>query len=307
MNIKTNKNIKFQESKSNFTFDFKGENEIDVLTLSTTMNNVVGILRIITINIEPEAYIKVKVSAMRKGSINFDLSAIVGSPWNLIINQIIDVAGKVITGLLTILAIKKHLEGKKPLSINYKKDKALIQNYKGIEIVKPKEITDIYFNNYKIDNSIVNIFTSLDKDSDRENLIIEKDNIKELEVNKKEFPDMAEMLIEPQGGIMTKKDEMKIDLLIKNIDFGDKKWEFWFMGKRIEAKIKDEEWKQKVNKGEIGNFTSGDKLPVRLIAEYDIDERGNIIEGTERFEITKVTGKIIKKPDQRQINFKDEK
>ncbi len=163
MNIKTNKNIKFQESKSNFTFNFKGENEIDVLTLSTTMNNVVEILRIITINIEPEAYIKVKVSSIGKGSINFDLSAIVGAPWNLFINQIIDVAGKVIGGLLAILAIKKHLEGNKPLAIDYKKDKALIQNYKGIEISQPRDIADTYFNNYRIDNSVVNIFNSLDK------------------------------------------------------------------------------------------------------------------------------------------------
>ena len=300
MNIESN-NKNFQESKSNFTFDFKGKSEIDVLTLSTTMTNVLEILRIVTVKIEPEAYIKVNISSVGKGSIHFDLSAVVGAPLNLFINQIVDVADKVVEGLLAIFLIKKHLEGSMPLIIDYRGDKAVIKNYKNEQITQPKEITETYFSNYKIDNSIVNVFNSLNGDVNRENLVIQKDDINKLEINKSEFPNMSKEIIEPQGNITTKKDKIRTDLYIKNIDFGDKKWEFWFMGRRIEAKIRDEEWKQKVNNGEIGEFTSGDRLPVELVAEYNLDDNGNVIEGTEKFEVAKITGDIIKNP--KQIEF----
>lgn len=298
MNIK--KNIKYEKSESSFSFEFGGEEGIDAKTFSQTIDNVVESLKYITTEKEPEAYVKLKIKSAGTGSFDVFLSAIVEYIPN-ILNQGVLMAATIVNIYLGILQIKKHLRGEKPKAVNYIRGKAEIINQDDKSLSKTESITRTYFENNRIDNLTVNLFSALDKDRERKDLIVRKEGKKELEIKKEEFPQMAKEIIEPVDTIKIRQEVVSTELLIRSLHlYGTAMWEFRFAGKRIEAKISDENWRDKVNKREV-EFRTGDKIPVEMLIEYDLDKNDSPIEDSYRYEILKVIGDIIK-PDE-QIKF----
>ena len=70
------------------------------------------------------------------------------------------------------------------------------------------------------------------------------------------------------------------------------KWQFIF-NKNIEAKIEDELFLEKVRKRQI-SILAGDKINCELEIEYDLTERLEMIPKSEKYNIKKVNGEIIK-------------
>ena len=68
---------KFKENKSNFTLKYEGKNEIDVETLSSSINGVVKTIKNITSHEYPETYAKLKIINLGKGSFEITLSTII--------------------------------------------------------------------------------------------------------------------------------------------------------------------------------------------------------------------------------------
>lgn len=108
-------------------------------------------------------------------------------------------------------------------------------------------------------------------------------------------------------GKTIKQKPIEVELLLKKPDLlGDSKWQFVY-NKTIEARIEDEEFLEKVRKGKI-SVRAGVKIPCLMEMEYDLSDRLDIIQKSEKYNIKKITGNIIEpEEDNQQSLFNDEK
>lgn len=282
---------KYDESTSNFRIKFYGADNIDASTLATSLDNIVGTIKEITIKTQPEAYAKLNVTSTQKGCFEVNISTIIKYIPHLFSKDNVLVAQAILNGFFIILQIKKHLKGKKPKEIKEENDKKIIINYKDEQYVADRQITATYLDSAKIDNCTVNIFTALKEDPNRDDMLLESktENIK---IKKEEYDNMAAKIIEEM-----KEDEelftqvIETPLLLKKPDLlGNSKWGFVFT-KNIEAEIKDIEWLKKVHSGEIKLF-AGVKIPVKLLIEIELDEYKNP-KNEPKYSIIEVMGDVI--------------
>ncbi|KRQ85783.1 hypothetical protein ABG79_02438 [Caloramator mitchellensis] len=288
---------KFNESISNFSFEFLGDEGIYADTLSQTINNIVDILQILTIKKDPDAFFKLKITRFRQNSFDIDLMAIIKYIPNLINKENLEIAGSIIASLVGIFEIKKHLKGERPKEIKYDGDTAKVINKDGEILIKDSDTVNIFVQENKIENSIVNIFNVLKQDDLRESLRIYKDNEIAVTIEKEEYDNMSKKVIERKdapANVFT--NIVNAELLLKKPDLlGDSQWGFIY-NKSIYATIKDEAWLKKVHQGLIRNLYAGVKIPVKLLIEIELDEFHNPIKDSDKYTVLEVTGDIIE-PD----------
>jgi hypothetical protein len=88
------------------------------------------------------------------------------------------------------------------------------------------------------------------------------------------------------------QDPIRTNLLVRMPDYyGEKKWMFTYVGRAIEPELSDHV-KEKIKELRM-DITYNTKLPVEMIVEFEKDNDGKIIEGTEKYKITKITGDLI--------------
>ncbi len=111
---------------------------------------------------------------------------------------------------------------------------------------------------------------------------------------------MKQVLVDENPIVKTiKQKPTSVDLLVKNPDLlGDSKWQFIY-NKNIEAKIEDELFLEKVRNRQIV-ILAGDKINCELEIEYDLTERLEIIPKSEKYNIKKINGEIIKPEEDNQ-------
>lgn len=287
----------YDESTDSFSLSFGGENEIDASLFASTMNNIVDLLQQITIQLEPEAYIKLKITSFQYGSFCIDLKAVISYIKNLLTKDNINMASTIIGTLASCFEIKKHLKGDKPKSIEYKGNKSFITNSQGEMLIKDKSAAEVYFGNAQVDRGITNIFNIMVLSGDRDSLVIRyNNNQNEIKIQKDEFANMAKNVINNETKVnKTLTNTIYTNLLLKKPDLlGNSKWGFIF-DKSIEATIKDEEWLHRVHTGQIKDLYAGVKIPVKLMIECDFDEFMNPV--ATRYTVLEVTGDIIKPDD----------
>lgn len=286
-----------KESSSDFSFEFGGENEIDASIVVETITSVVESIQHITNKIEPDAYVKVKVSSFECGSFDINLKAIAECAKTLFNVDNIQIASLIVTTFLGCIQIKEHLKGEKPKSIFDEGDKSVIINCEDKELVKDKCVAKTYFGDAQIDKGITNIFNVMVVDGSRDSLTVKQGENNVIKIKKGDFADMAKNIVTDDDMIEeTMTNIVDVDLLLKKPDLlGKSKWGFVF-DKNIEATIADEAWLKKVNSGEIILY-AGVKIPVKLLIEADLDDQRNLI--TTRYTVLEVTGDIIE-PDYKE-------
>ncbi len=99
------------------------------------------------------------------------------------------------------------------------------------------------------------------------------------------------------SGELEAQDPIKTNLLVRMPDYyGEKRWVFTYIGRAIEPELTDDV-KEKI-KELRASITYNTKLPVEMIVEFEKDNEGKVIEGTEKFKITKITGDLIQEVKQ---------
>ena len=292
---------KFKENKSNFTLKYEGKNEIDVETLSSSINGVVKTIKNITSHEYPETYAKLKIINLGKGSFEITLSTIIFYATALL--PIANISLNVISSYLAYIQIKHHLHGQPPKSIKYENNKAKIINQGNGIIIVDAHTTKNYFIDSTIDNSLAETFDALSKDEDRTGFKIIYDDETKIDISKDEFDNMSTSVIEGE------KNNRKHIYIVENTELalkkpdllGDSKWSFIFT-KIIEAEIEDKKFVNKVHSGIIRNLYAGVKIPVKLRIEQELDEKGLPIKDTDKYFVEKVNGDIIE-PQDRQIKM----
>jgi len=111
---------------------------------------------------------------------------------------------------------------------------------------------------------------------------------------------MKQVLVDENPIVKTiKQKPISVDLLVKKPDLlGDSKWQFIY-NKNIEAKIEDELFLEKVRNRQIV-ILAGDKINCELEIEYDLTERLEMIPKSEKYNIKKINGEIIKPEEDNQ-------
>lgn len=303
MAIKITKKQQYHHDVSNFVIKFDGESEIDAETLSSVLHNVIEILKGIAYEIDQEAYVKLKINTTKKGSFEVDLATIASYIpklfWGgaLTAGGVLTIASLCTRSFKDILDIKKHLQGDKPKKVEQNDDVLIVTNSSGKELsLSTKESkADVYFQNAKFDNCVVNIFNKLNTDSGRTDFHMHQEGQEQITIKKEEYTGMSiPVMKESDDSISTVQEQTNANVFVKKPDFrGTSKWELMFLGKSIKAEIKDVEWLEKVHTGEISGFGAKVTIPVEMLIEYDVDKNNDAIPNTHRYTILKVTGNIV--------------
>ncbi len=286
----------FIESKESFIISFGGKTSIDAKTFSQTIDSTIELLKESAFANDLNCFIKLEIKANQVGSFETIIDLIIRHQDDLL--KIPSIAAEILGGWLSFLLIKEHLKGKKAKKIESNQTETAIQNQENDIKKFPKKIGNIYFQNNKIDNLIINQFTNLSEDK-RSNYII-KTSGAEIIINENSFENMKQVLVDENPIVKTiKQKPTSVDLLVKKPDLlGDSKWQFIF-NKNIEAKIEDELFLEKVRNGQIV-ILAGDKINCELEIEYDLTERLDMIPKSEKYNIKKVNGEIIKPEEDNQ-------
>lgn len=292
----------FIESIESFKVSFGGRNSIDAETFTKSINNTVELIKESANIVDPSCFLRLEIKATQEGSFETVIDAVVRHKDDLLI--VSSIAGNIIQGFLNFLLIKGHLKGRKAKKIESNDKETAIQNQDNQVLKVQKEIGNAYFQNNRIDNLIVNQFTIL---NDRSNYCITTKNDKVI-IDKKSYEDMRQVVVDENSVVKTiKQKPIEVELLLKKPDLlGDSKWQFVY-NKTIEARIEDEEFLEKVRKGKI-SVRAGVKIPCLMEVEYDLSDRLDIIQKSEKYNIKKITGNIIEpEEDNQQSLFNDEK
>lgn len=287
--MNANNKISCLESIDTFKISFAGKNSIDAEIFTTVINNTIDLVKASANVIEPAAFLRLEIKANKEGSFESILEVVVKYGKDLLTQHHVEIACEILGGFLTFLKIKKHLKGRKPRELKNKEDVTIITNQDGQVINAPQKIANAFFNDSKIDNSVIKIFCSVNG-SDRESLKVEK-NGEIINFDKDEFEEMSNKIVDESGQeIETREDEQKIsncELIIKKPDLiGNSKWELIF-DKVIYARIEDSAFIKQVKNGKI-KISGGYKLVCELSIKREIDENFNLV-NTE-YTILKVTG-----------------
>lgn len=293
-------NNELVKSTAQFTFELEGESTIDARALSAILDNTVCIIEEMVKN-EPEAYVKLNVTKFEQGSFDIVFQA-VAEQVEMIISNPQALASGIAAGVLGVFKIAKHIKGEKPREIIQEENDCKVVNCDGEVLVENKKVVNKYFENAKIENSIINIVSVVNSDGDRESFRLTQNNGENVvEVEKKDFNKIKQIVHETKVEDVL-SNTIDVVLAIRKPDLvGDSRWGFIF-DHNIDATIADKEWIDDIREKNI-KFGKGMRLPVKLLIEIDLDRDGQAIKGSERYTVLKVTGDIIEPNEPHQYAF----
>jgi hypothetical protein len=294
----------FQESIDTFKVKFEGGNSIDAELFTRTINNTIELVKASSQAVNPNAFLRLEIKATKEGSFETIIDAVVKYSEDFFTKDNIRLATEIVTGYLAFLQIKSHLKGRKPKSIERHVENTTVENQEGELLTTTTNIVNCYFNDSKIDNSIVQIFTDL-KTSGREGIIVEHNNYKQSFI-KADYDNMSTLIVEKNKSILSKEHTEIIkecELTIKKPDLiGNSKWEIIFAGRSIAVKIDDKIFISQIKEGKI-KISGGYRLITDLNICTETDNEYNII--NVDYTVIKVCG--IKDREEQLTLFDDNK
>jgi uncharacterized protein YxjI len=281
------------KSQSNFEFHIDGKNEIDAEILSDIISNMAGLAKSATQEINPEAYLKMNVTAFKNGSFQIDFSAICeGMETLLALSPAAGLAANVVSAVNGFLQIKKHLKGSPPKSITpVANNQSEVENKDGQKFIVHKAST-VIINNYRIDNMVGNIARDVKEHNPDGGFTMSTPEGK-TKFEAKDVDNISKPLpIENIEEKLCKVMHVEADLPIKKVDLlGRSTWEFKYKDHGIKARVLDDELIEKVHNG--ASLRAGDYIHAKMEMRCDLDPFGNPIKDTEQYTVIDAGGKIL--------------
>lgn len=284
--------VKLMKSEDYFSFHLDGNSSIDAVILSKIIMDLAELTKISALEENPDAYLKINVTAFKNGSFQIDFSTICEFTENLISNspQFIQLASTVISTVKGYFEIKKLLKGNKPKSIQDKNDGKITITSQDNHSVTVNKSSGAVINNFHIDNLVVNISSNISENNKDGGFSFET-TTDTTHFSNEDIANMSRPLpiIEEE---QIKNTIISADLPIKKADLlGKSAWSFIFNNKTIDAKIDDEDFIDKIHNGEI-SIHSGDYITAELVISVQISENHLPDESTTKYSIRKVIGGI---------------
>lgn len=279
------------ESREEMSFHLDGQSEIDASLLSKMIADMVELTKLTATKVNPDAYLKMNVTAFTNGSFQIDFSAVCQIAESIFNHapSCAALALTVISSVKGIFEIKKLLKGEKAKKVTDTDDGFITVEAKNGKSIKVPKQSEIVMNVIQADHLVTNISMYAKEHNPSGGFSISmEDSV--LYCSSEDISGMTKSL--PIEDVSTcKRFRVTANLPIRKAIFrGHSKWGFELNGKAIEAAIDDDAFIQYFQEHE--SVKSGDYINATVEVYIDIDPQGNTVKGSERYTIVKVNGGI---------------
>jgi hypothetical protein len=249
--------------------------------------------------------IEIKVKALEKGSFLCHIELVettLDTLKNLLTKENIQVGAAIVTTVVGLIELKKFLKGKKAKEVQQQGDKTKIINKDGNVIIIENATFNIYENSPVVKDALAQNFDALNNDPAITGFeITDKNENTLVRVDKIEFVDLSQKSEEIEEG--ERKIVEAATLNVVRVSFEENlKWDFYYRGIKISAKIADPTFYELIDKGEA--FAKGDVLEVELQINQKFDESVNTFV-TKSYQVNKII-RHLSRNEQQKLNFKPE-
>lgn len=276
-------------TRSRFEFTFEGEDEIEVDTLIAGLQSLNTLVVATQKSCIANTECNLKVVAHKQGSFIAELMIVAQTINNLITPDNINYASNFASLIVSFFDLKIHIGNYLPKSLNKNKNLLDVENSKG-EVKQFPIITEEYFKNAKIENSIIQIINSADQNASISGLKIQTEDFQSTAIPRSEFSRVSEKVVDKIDFPTTEIKSRDIIFVRQPVCFGDSRWEFQ-KDQRFYAKILDKEWMQAYREGKHP-IVPGIQLVVEMKSYVRLDDDGMPMEGKTVYEIEKVINTI---------------
>ncbi len=291
---------------NDFKIKFDGEqHQVNANVLISSLIHTTSIVQEVNKYLNSGKKIEINVKALEKGSFLCHIELIetaLDSLKNLLTKENIEVGSAIVGTVVGLIELKKFLKGKKAVEVQQQGDKTKIINKDGNVIIIENATFNIYENSPIVKDALAQNFEVLNNDPAITGFeITDKNEIPLVRVDKTEFDDLAQKSEEVED------DERKIveaaTVNVVRVSFEENlKWDFYYRGIKISAKITDPSFYELIDKGEA--FAKGDILEVELQINQKFDESVNTFV-TKSYQVNKIV-RHLSRNEQQKINFKSE-
>jgi len=262
------------ELQNEFTLKFDGRlNEVDAATLGYSLLNVTTIIQEVNAEVNSGQPIDIKVKGTGPGSFLVHLALDPSQAVPLLNPENLKIAGAAIGVVVTTVAgvfkIRKILKGKAPKEVAQKGDEVHLQGSDGNTLSVDKRTYNIYLNNPKVNESLTKTFKTLDADASITGFeIVDRKEQPLFEASREDFTPMALGSGAPLPERKTITERTKLHIIKLSFERAFK-WELLYRGFKITASIADDDFFNRIDRGE--SFSKGDVLDVELEIEQVFD------------------------------------
>ncbi|MHB8260600.1 MAG: hypothetical protein ACYDCN_05490 [Bacteroidia bacterium] len=291
---------------NDFKIKFDGQqHQVDANVLVSSLIHTTTIVQEVNTYLNSGKKIEIKVKALEKGSFLCHIELIettLDSLKNLLTKDNIEVGAAIIGTVVGLIQIKKFLKGKKAKEVTIEGDKTKIINKDGNVLIIENATFNIYEHNLTIKDALAQNFDALNNDPAITGFEITDKNEKPLvRVDKSEFVDLSQKSEEMEEGERKLVEAATVNIV--RVSFEENlKWDFYYRGIKIAAKIADPSFYELIDKGEA--FAKGDVLEVELQINQKFDESVNTFV-TKSYQVNKIV-RHLSRNEQQKINFKSE-
>ncbi|MBC7391678.1 MAG: hypothetical protein H7329_20960 [Opitutaceae bacterium] len=265
--------FQMEEMKIKFGGD---THQVEANTFLNTLLPFVTLVQEVSKELDPSKRVEIKINAEPKpGSFIIDLiietSIAVDAVKHLFTKETLGFAADVVGVVGGIYGLAHFLKGKKPQTIETTDNSVKIVNESGKVTYIDNRVFQIYSNNKAVQHSITQSFEALSNDASVTSFELQDKNEKTItEIPKEDFGQIANI----EDEIIAPNERVEPTFAFLNIVSMDwelkKKWDFYFQGNKISAKITDNTFREAIDKGE--QFSKGDSLEVKMDIKQVFDE-----------------------------------
>lgn len=291
---------------NNFKIKFDGQQpQVDANVLVSSLIHTTTVVQEVNRYLNSGKKIELKVKALEKGSFLCHIELVetaVETLKNLLTKDNIEYGAAIVASVVGLIEIKKFLKGKKQKEAKQQGNKTKIINQEGNVLVIDNATFNIYEHSPIVKDALSQNFDVLDNDPAITGFEITDKNEKPLvRVDKNEFADMSKKSDEIAEGERKLVEAATINIV--RVSFEENlKWDFYYRGIKISARIADPFFYELIDKGEA--FAKGDILEVELQINQKFDESVNTFV-TKSYQVNKII-RHLSRNEQQKLNFKSE-
>jgi len=290
-------------NENNFKIKFDGQqHQVDAQVLISSLIHTTTVIQELNKHFNSGKKIEIKVKALEKGSFLVHIELLetaIDNLRNLLTKENLLFASSIINGLVGLIVLKKHLRGKKPKEIKTEGSNTIIINENNNVLNINSDIYNIYETNIIVNDALSQNFDILDNDpaitafeitDKKENpyIRVERNDFKDLTLKSEQIDENKKYIIESTR------------LNIVRLSFEENlKWDFYYRGNKISARITDPNFFDLIDKGKA--FAKGDTLEVELQINQLFEESVNTFIN-KSYQINRIINHY-KREEQKKIDF----
>jgi hypothetical protein len=291
---------------NNFKIKFDGQqHQVDANVLISSLIHTTTIVQEVNRYLNSGKKIDINVKALEKGSFLCHIELVettLDTLKNLLTKENIEVGAAIIGSLVGLIELKKFLKGKKAKEVKHQGDRTKITNNQGDVLIIENATFNIYEHSLVVKDALTQNFDVLNNDPAITGFeITDKHERPLVRVDKSEFIDMAQKSEEVEDGERRIVEAATVNIV--RVSFEENlKWDFYYRGIKISAKIADPNFYELIDKGEA--FAKGDILEIELQISQKFDEAVNTYV-TKSYQVNKIV-RHLSRNEQQKLNFNPE-